>query len=160
MNMRRTGPGETAGPSGCGKAAGGFTVIETLVALTLLAAAAGFLMAALGASSRLVRDVRENETAQWLARSRLVEAAAYPDRAPPEDDRPDRYEGVDYRTRIEYREISPLPEIAVDDVARTQRLTEIRVEVSWGSRPSTVQMTAYRKPGPQPGAANAPVAAR
>lgn len=130
-----------------GKSVTGFTVIETLVALTLLAAAAGFLMATLGASSRLVRDVRENEMALWLARSRLVEAAAYPDRPPPVDDRPDQYEGVDYRTRIEYREISPLPEIDVDKVTRALRLIEIRVQVSWGARPSNVQLTAYRKIG-------------
>lgn len=129
-----------------GRFVAGFTVIETLVALTLLAASAGFLMATLGASSRLVREVRENELALWLARSRLVEAAAYPDRSPPEDDRPDRYEGVDYRTRIEYREISPVPAIDVDKVAREFRLIEIRVLVSWGTRPSTIQLTAYRKP--------------
>ena len=124
----------------------GFTVIETLVALTLLAAAAGFLMAALGASSRLVRDVRENEVALWLARSRLIEASAYPDRAPPEDERPDQYEGVDYRTRVEYREISPLAEISPEMVADALRLIEIRVLVSWGARPSTIQLTAYRQP--------------
>lgn len=134
----------------------GFTVIETLVALTLLAAAAGFLMATLGASSRLVREVRENETALWLARSRLVEAAAYPDRAPPQDERPDRYEGVDYQTRIEYREISPLPEVELNKVARAFRLIEIRVLVSWGARPSTVQLTAYRKPAPGSAAPAAP----
>lgn len=128
-----------------GSFAAGFTVIETLVALTLLAAAAGFLMATLGASSRLVRDVRENEMALWLARSRLVEAAAYPDRPPPEDERPDQYQGIDYKTRIEYREISPFPDIAVDQVARALRLIEIRVLVSWGTLPSTVQLTTYRR---------------
>lgn len=139
-----------------GKSVGGFTVIETLVALTLLAAAAGFLMTTLGASSRLVREVRENETALWLAHSRLVEAAAYPDRPPPQDDRPDRYEGVDYLTRIEYREVSPLPEIDLDKVARALRLIEIRVLVSWGARPSTVQLTAYRKPRPEAAVPPAP----
>lgn len=133
-----------------GTSAAGFTVIETLVALTLLAAAAGFLLAALGASSRLVRDVRESETALWLARSRLIEAAAYPDRPPPEDDRPDRYEGVDYRTRIEYREVSPVPEIEVDRVAREMRLIEVRVLVSWGTLPSRFQLTAYRKLAAEP----------
>lgn len=131
------------------RSAAGFTVIETLVALTLLAAAAGLLMATLGASSRLVREVRENELALWLARSRLVEAAAYPDRPPPEDDRPDQYEGVDYMTRIEYREVSPLPDIDVDKLVREFRLIEIRVVVSWGARPSSIQLTAYRKPGPE-----------
>jgi len=147
MSVRSSRP-STAMPA-CGKSLAGFTVIETLVALTLLAAAAGFLMATLGASSRLVREVRENETALWLAHSRLVEAAAYPDRSPPQDERPDRYEGVDYRTRIEYREVSPLPEIALDKVARALRLIEIRVLVSWGARPSTVQLTTYRKPRPE-----------
>ncbi|MFA6310294.1 MAG: hypothetical protein WCV99_01250 [Sterolibacterium sp.] len=115
------------------------------MALTLLAAGAGFLLATLGASSRLVRDVRENETALWLARSRLVEAAAYPDRPPPEDDRPDRYEGVDYRTRIEYREISPVPNIEVDKLAPALRLIEVRVLVNWGTPPSQIHLTTYRK---------------
>ena len=138
---------------GAGKSAAGFTLIETLVALTLLAAAAGFLLASLAASSRLVREVREGETGLWLARSRLVEAAAYPDRPPPEDNRPDHYEGVDYRTRIEYREVSPVPEIEVEKVARALRLIELRVLVTWGSRPSTVQLTAYRKAGVEPAAA-------
>lgn len=139
-----------------GRFLAGFTVIETLVALTLLAAAAGALMATLGASSRLVREVRENETALWLATSRLAEAAAYPERAPPQDDSPDRYDGIDYRTRIEYREISPVPEIEVDKLARSFRLIEIRVLVSWGPRPSTVQLTTYRRPGPQPAVPPAP----
>lgn len=136
----------SASSPACGRSVAGFTVIETLVALTLLAAVAGLLMATLGAGSRLVRDVHENELALWLARSRLVEAAAYPDRPPPEDDRPDRYEGVDYKTRIEYREVSPLPDVEVDKVARELRLIEIRVLVSWGARPSKIQLTAYRRP--------------
>lgn len=145
MNLRNLSVGNRAPFSSRGKAVRGFTVIETLVALTLLAAGAGFLLATLGASSRLVRDVRENETALWLARSRLVEAAAYPDRPPPEDDGADRYEGVDYRTRIEYREISPVPDIEVDKLAPALRLIEIRVLVSWGALPSQVQLTTYRK---------------
>lgn len=149
MNGRRLAPGSPPAAGAQRKYVAGFTVIETLVALTLLAAAAGFLLATLGASSRLVRDVRENETALWLARSRLVEAAAYPDRSPPEDERPDRYEGVDYRTRIEYREISPVPEIAVDKIPAALRLIEIRVLVTWGTLPSKVQLTAYRKTGRQ-----------
>jgi len=138
----RAGARKRVRPNECG-----FTLVETLVALTLLAVATGLLIAAQSAATNLTRKVLEQETALWLARSRLVEAAAYPDRPPPEDEAPDRYEGVDYRTRIEYREIAPVDGIEVKDLPREQRLLEIRVQVSWGSRPQSMQLSTYRKLG-------------
>ena len=124
----------------------GFTLVETLVALTLLAVATGMLIAAQGAVTTLARNTLERETALWLARSRLVEAAAYPDRPPPEDASGDTYEGVAYRTRIEYREVAPVDAVELRDVPRQQRLLELRVLVSWGAQPqSQLQLSAYRK---------------
>jgi general secretion pathway protein I len=139
---------------------GGFTLIEVLVAIALLAIAGGVLLAAQGSGSRLSRKALERETAIWLAQARLTEAAAYPDRPPPEDNRDDNFEGMNYETRIEYRNVSPVPEIAFDDLPEALRLIELRVIVRWGE-PATehVQLTAYRpyavaaQPAPDNGAA-------
>lgn len=122
----------------------GFTLIEVLAALALLTVLGGLLLAAQGMAGRLASRTFETETALWLARARLVEAAAYPDRAPPEDERPDRYEGIDYVTRIEYRDISAMPELAVADLPASLRLVELRAEVTWGVQ-GKVRLTAYRR---------------
>lgn len=124
---------------------GGFTLIEVLVAITLLAIAGGVLLAAQGSGNRLARKALEQETAVWLAHARLIEAAAFPDRSPPEDALDDHYAGVSYETRIEYRNVSPLAEIAFDDLPATMRLIEIRVIVRWGDAAAQrLQLTAYR----------------
>lgn len=123
----------------------GFTIVEVLVALVLLSTAAGLLLAAQAASTRLTRQAMETELALWLARSRLIEAAAYPDRAPPEDSKADYFEGVSYITRIEYREISPSPIISLDRLSRDKRLIEIQARVSWGKvHVRSVQLTTLR----------------
>lgn len=125
--------------------ADGFTLIEVLVAIALLAIAGGVLLAAQGGGNRLSRKAIERENAVWLAQARLVEAAAYPDRPPPVDDREDVFAGVSYDTRIEYRDVSPVPEIAVKDLPEALRLIELRVVVRWGDpAQERVQLTAYR----------------
>lgn len=123
----------------------GFTLIEVLVAITLLAIAGGALLAAQGSGSRLARKALERETAVWLAQARLTEAAAFADRAPPEDAHDEHYAGMQYETRIEYRQISPVPEIEVSDLPDHLRLIELRAIVRWGSPiTETVQLTSYR----------------
>lgn len=137
--------------------ADGFTLIEVLAALALLTALGGLLLAAQGMAGRLAGRAFETETALWLARARLVEAAAYPDRAPPEDERPDRYEGIDYVTRIEYRNVSALPALAVADLPAALRLVELRAQVTWGER-GAVYLTTYRRlpaPAAEAGATDA-----
>lgn len=124
---------------------GGFTLIEVLVAITLLAIAGGVLLAAQGSGNRLARKALEQETATWLARARLTEAAAFPDKPPPEDDLDDHYGGVSYETRIEYRNVSPIAEIAFGDLPATMRLIEVRVIVRWGAKAAeSIQLTTYR----------------
>lgn len=123
--------------------AAGFTLIEVLVALTLLAVSAGLLLAVQGGDMRLAKSTLDQELAYWLARSRLVEALAFPDQALPEDASNEVYEGMPFGTRVEYREIqgvetaTPLPP--------AHRLTEIRVIVSWGEKAEQkVQLSGYR----------------
>jgi prepilin-type N-terminal cleavage/methylation domain-containing protein len=123
----------------------GFTLIEVLVAIALLTIVGGALLAAQGSGNRLTRKALERETAVWLAQARLTEAALYPDRPPPEDNLDDVYEGVHYETRIEYRNVSPVPELAFADLPEALRLIELRAIVRWGE-PATesVQLTTYR----------------
>lgn len=136
------------------KTGSGFTLIEVLVAIALLAIAGGVLLAAQGSGNRLVRKALERETATWLAQARLVEAAAHPDRPPPEDADNDVYEGVNYETRIEYRNVSPVQEVAFADLPAQLRLIELRVSVRWGTAgEERVQLTAYRPVQPTPPAA-------
>lgn len=138
----------------------GFTLIEVLVAIALLAITGGVLLAAQGSGNRLVRKALERETATWLAQARLVEAAAHPDRPPPEDADNDVYEGVNYETRVEYRNVSPVPEVAFADLPAHLRLIELRVSVRWGAAgEERVQLTAYRPvqaPPPPPADSKAP----
>ncbi len=123
----------------------GFTLIEVLVAITLLAIAGGALLAAQGSGSRLARKALERETAIWLAQARLTEASAFPDRAPPEDANDEHYAGMQYETRIEYRQISSVPEIELSALPEHLRLIELRAIVRWGSpKTETVQLTTYR----------------
>lgn len=123
----------------------GFTLIEVLVAIALLAIAGGVLLATQGSGSRLARKALERETAVWLAQARLTEAAAYPDRAPPEDTQAERFAGIDYETRIEYRYISPVPEVEVSSLPEHLRLIELRAIVRWGeTQTDLVQLTTYR----------------
>jgi len=123
----------------------GFTLIEVLVAIALLAIAGGVLLATQGSGSRLARKALERETAVWLAQARLTEAAAYPDRAPPEDAQEERFAGIDYETRIEYRDISPVPEVEFSSLPDHLRLVELRAIVRWGeAQADVVQLTTYR----------------
>lgn len=123
----------------------GFTLIEVLVAITLLAIAGGILLATQGSGSRLTRKALERETAIWLAQARLTEASAFPDHPPPEDALDEHFAGVKYETRIEYRHISPVPEIESSSLPDHLRLIELRAIVRWGtSKTETVQLTAYR----------------
>lgn len=122
----------------------GFTLIEVLVAIALLATAGGALLAAQGSGGRLLRKTLEIETATRLAHARLAEASLFPDRPPPPDAREDQFEGRDFVTRIEYRTVSPLAEISVDDLPEPMRLIEIRVIVRWGEEGrERVQLSAY-----------------
>ena len=115
------------------------------MAITLLTIAGAGLLAAQGSASRLARKAQERETAIWLAQARLAEASAYPDRPPPEDKQDERYAGVDFATRIEYRNISPVPEISVTNLPEHLRLIELRAIVTWGNpHIETVQLTSYR----------------
>lgn len=111
----------------------GFTLIEVLVALAMLASVGALVLTAQGVSNRHLRLAMERETAYWLARSRLIEASAHPDHPLPEDSRVETYENVDYLTLIEVRELSPLRDERAGDLPAGARLTEVRVRVSWGA---------------------------
>lgn len=120
----------------------GFTLIEVLVAITLLAVSAAVFIEAQALSTRNIRKSIDRENALWLARSRLHEVAAFPADPAPEDREADRFEGVDYRTRIEYRDHRLLAE--TQPTERTK--VEIRVIVEWGQThpPHSLQLTAFR----------------
>ena len=125
---------------------GGFTLIEVLVALAMLAIVGALVLTAQGVTHRHLRQAMERETAYWLARSRLVEAAAHPNHPLPEDERIERYENVDYQTLIEVHEVSPLVGERAEALPANARLTEVRITVRWG-RGRELQLTRLIKGG-------------
>ena len=52
---------------------GGFSLIETLVALTILAVSAATLLATVEEHTRAIAAVSDRATARWIAENRLVE---------------------------------------------------------------------------------------
>lgn len=63
------------------RAARGFTLLETLVALAILAIALSAAFRAVGATTLSVADLRDRSLADWVAQNRLAEiraAASFP----------------------------------------------------------------------------------
>ncbi len=76
----------------------GFTLLETLVALAILAIALSAAFRAVGATTRSVGELRDRSLADWVAHNRLAELRAS-GRYPPLG----RNEGRETQARTEFR---------------------------------------------------------
>lgn len=111
---------------------GGYTILEALVAFTILAVVLVALYGVSGSSLRLIGEGARTREAAELAQSKLDEIAALRDPLPPVSN--GSFPNSDIAWRIEARDVkSGAPR------ERPFRLQQVRVVLSWGTRTFEVQ---------------------
>lgn len=83
----------------------GFTLLEVVVAMTVVGAGFAVGLAAMSGSLRLMRSTGEYEQAMLLARAAMTEALAYPDYDIADDREREVYKGIEYAYRVEFRPV-------------------------------------------------------
>lgn len=83
----------------------GFTLLEVVVAMTVVGAGFAVGLAAMSGSLRLMRSAAEYEQAMLLARAAMTEALAYPDYDIADDREREIYKGIEYAYRVEFRPV-------------------------------------------------------
>lgn len=140
----------------------GFTLLEVLVAMTLIGIGFASAFVAISGSRRLTEKALAHESAMTLARAKLDEVVFSKDSQLSDDVQEDRYAGQAYGYQIKVRPVDvPLPE-GLDKAALPFVLEDLAIEVFWGPqgkqqsyRLSTMRMT----PKPAAAGTSAPAAA-
>lgn len=138
----------------------GFTLIEVVVALTLLGLTYAAILGAFSGSLKLLRQAAEYQNALLLARSKLDEIWVDPSLDIVNRDAEEIYGGVTYSYKIEIRPVNIVEEALKEKVKLPVKLEEILVEVYWGEpgKEKTYVLTTYKMspaaivPPGQPGA--------
>lgn len=125
-------------PSGCSRSAG-FTLLEVLVAMAILAVAVTAVMQLFGQGLRLARASGEHLTATLLASQKLTEVA----QAGLEPGESRGVEGT-YRWQAAVRPVPELQPVELPEGLRpTGQLVQVAVRVEWG-RGRVVELTTLR----------------
>jgi prepilin-type N-terminal cleavage/methylation domain-containing protein len=139
----------------------GFTLLEVVVAMTVVGAGFAVGLAAMSGSLRLMRSAGEYEQAMLLARAAMTEALAYPDYDIADDREREVYKGVEYAYRVEFRPVRLVQPAestgstgSTGSAGSTQSsgagatpapLEQISVDVYWGeSRSKNYRLVTYR----------------
>lgn len=150
----------------------GFTLIEVVVAITVLGVSYAAMLGAFTGSLKLLRQASEYQNALLLARSKLDETAIDTGLDIVDQEAEENYGGVTYAYKIEIRDVPVVEEALKESVKLPVKLEEITVEVYWGkvgkersyklvayklspNKPSARKETAPAKAGAQPPAAGA-----
>lgn len=140
----------------------GFTLIEVVVAITLLGLSYSAILGAFSGSLRLLRQASEYQNALLLARSKLDETRIDTSLDIADQEAEENYGGVTYSYKIEIREIPVVEEALKESVKMPAKLEEITVEVYWGKagKEKTYKLVTYKlSPNPPPGPKDATQAA-
>lgn len=122
--------------------AAGFTLLEVLVAMTLIGLGLAVAFTVVSASTRLDGRMAGHQAAMTLARAKLDEVLAQPGFAVAQDAGEDRYAGTDFGYRIKLSPLevmTPAQRQALPPLP--QRLERVEIEVFWGPRDA---MQSYR----------------
>ncbi len=126
--------------------AAGFTLIEVLVAMTILGVAYAAILGAFSGSIKLLRQASEYQNAMLLARSKLDETAIDPKLDIADQDAEEKYANISYAYKIEIRPIPLLEPALIETVQLPIKLEEITVDVYWGKegRERSYKLTSYK----------------
>ena len=125
----------------------GFTLLEILVAMTLVGFGLAVAFTAVSGTARLEEKMAGHSAAVALARSKLDEALASPSFALAHDHGEDHYAGTDFGYRIRLHPVSILsPEQQQQIRTFNRKLERLDVEVFWGAKdaPQSYSLSSYR----------------
>ncbi|MFA7240087.1 MAG: type II secretion system protein [Sulfuricellaceae bacterium] len=115
-----------------GKRNHGFTLIEVVVAITILGLAYSAMLGAFSGSLRLLRQASEYQNALLLARAKLDETWIDTSLDIADQEAEETYGGVTYSYKIEIRDVPIVEKALQESVKLPVKLEEIAVEVFWG----------------------------
>lgn len=136
---------------------GGFTLIEVVVAITILGISYAAILGAFSGSIRLLRQATEYQNAMLLARSRLEETLIDTRMNVVDEEADENYGGITYAYKIEIRDVPLLEPALKEKIKLPIRLEEVTVDVYWGKsgNEKNYRLTSYKtrpvEPQPQPG---------
>lgn len=110
----------------------GFTLIEVVVAITILGIAYSAMLGAFSGSLRLLRQASEYQNAILLARSKLDETWIDTNLYIADQETEENYGGTTYSYKIEIRDVPVVEKELQEKVKLPVKLEEISVEVYWG----------------------------
>ena len=124
----------------------GFTLIEVVVAITILGLSYSAMLGAFSGSLKLLRQASEYQNALLLARSKLDETALDTSLDIADQEAEEKYGGVTYSYKIEIRDIPVVEEALQESVKMPVKLEEIAVEVYWGKvgKEKSYKLVAYK----------------
>jgi prepilin-type N-terminal cleavage/methylation domain-containing protein len=112
----------------------GFTLLEVLVAMTLIGIGFSAAFVAISGTRRLSEKSLAHESARILARAKLDEILSSKVNALTDDSKEDRYAGQLYGYQIKVRPVDvPLPE-GFDKNALPLLLEDVSINVYWGPK--------------------------
>ncbi len=141
---------------------GGFTLVEVVVAITVLGVSYAAMLGAFSGSLKLLRQASEYQNALLLARSKLDETSIDTSLDIVDQEAEEIYGGVTYAYKIEIRDVPVVEEVLKESVKLPAKLEEITVEVFWGKagKERSYKLAAYKLSPDKPSARKDPAPAK